>query len=159
MQININEILGFIMLYRQDLFVRLAELNDSELRMYLVYVALAPFKNGPHRKAGVVDATYDAILAGPLKTWSPRKMSETMTSLRAKGFLSKIDNGRLIMVNHYPLYNAKVKEMKLILSLVKPGIPLTEQDISQAKQNMACGLGVDRKNLAQKLTIPHSGVP
>ena len=158
-QIDIEKILGFIMLHRYDLFVRLAELTDAELRMYLVYVALAPFKSGQNRKAGIVDVTYKQLLAGPLRTWSGGSISRTMQTLIEKGFLGRVENSRLIRVNHYPLYQAKVKEMKLILSLMKPGVPLTEQDVLLAKQNMVCGLNVDRKNLAQKLTIPPSGVP
>jgi hypothetical protein len=140
------------MLYREDLFVRLAELNDAEQRLYVVYIALAPFKDTLDRKAGVVDVTYKQLLAQPLKTWSKGKISRTLARLIKKGFLSKIDK-RLILVNHYPLYKAKMKEMKLIFLIMKPGIPLTEQDVLLAKQKPLMELKQASKDLAQKFTI------
>lgn len=146
------------MLHRYDLYVRLAELDDAELRMYLSYVALAPFKDGVDRQAGIVDVTFDALLKTTLKTWSKPKASRVRKSLIGKGWLN-IRDKRLVVVNHYPLYKAKVKDMKLIIQLMKPGTLLTEQDISQMKQNMIRGLTVDRQNLAKKFTIPPSNVP
>lgn len=146
------------MLYREDLFVRLAELTDAEQRLYFVYIALAPFEDGPDRKAGVVDVTYEQLLAVPLKTWSKGKISRTLTPLIEKGFLSKVGK-RLIKVNHYPLYKAKMKEMKLIFLIMKPGIPLTEQDVLLAKQKPLMELKQASKDLAQKFTIPKIDVP
>ena len=70
--INFEKILGFITLFRYDLFVRMADLNDAEVRMYLCYAGLAPFKDSAEREVGVVDITFDQLLAGPLKGFISR---------------------------------------------------------------------------------------
>ena len=150
--INFEKILGFITLFRYDLFVRMAGLNDAEVRMYLCYAGLAPFKDSVDREVGVVDITFDQLLAGPLMTWSSSSASRTRASLIDKGWLTL--RGRLIVVNHYPLYKAKMKDMKRILQQVKPGVALTDESIAQAEQNAQSGLAVDRQKLLEKLTKP-----
>ncbi|MFA6295247.1 MAG: hypothetical protein WC666_02360 [Candidatus Paceibacterota bacterium] len=151
--IDFEKILGFITLFRYDLFVRMAELEDAEMRMYLCYAALAPFKDGASREVGVVDITFDELLAGPLKTWSKSSASRTRASLIRKGWLT-LRGKRLIVVNHYPLYKAKMKDMKRIILQVKPGVALTDKSIAQAEQNTLCGLNVDKQKLLEKLTKP-----
>ena len=150
---------GFFIVHKEDILVRLAPLNDAQFRLHFVNVAQADFKDGPDRKTGTINATFSQMLAGPLQTWSKSKLSRVRKALIDKiGSLVRIGKQK-VMIAHYPLYRAKVKDAGLIFSLIKPKVLLTEQDVLQAKQQRAVEVNQGRANLAKKFTIPPSGVP
>ena len=150
---------GFFIVHKEDVLVRMALLNDAQFRLHFVNVAQADFKDGPDRKAGTINATFSQMLAGPLQTWSKSKLSRVRKYLIEKaGYLVKIGKHK-VMIAHYPLYRAKVKDAELILSLIEPRVLLTEQDVSKLKQQRTTEVNQGRANLAKKFTIPPSSVP
>ena len=150
---------GFFIVHKEDVLVRMAPLNDAQFRLHFVNVAQADFKDGPDRKTGTINATFSQMLAGPLQTWSKSKLSRVRKALIEKiGYLIRVGKQK-VMMTHYPLYRAKVKDAALILSLIEPHVLLTEQDVLKVKQQRAAEVNQGRVNLAKKFTIPPSSVP
>ena len=125
---------GCIKLFRKEI-EREKQLDDPELRLYLLYRRLADWDPRHKETFGTVKLPIRAIKSSclPEKNWSVGKISETTNRLIAKGFLKRLPANR-IAVENYWLYQERVQRAERAFQLIENGVQVTEANIRQLEQ-------------------------
>jgi len=143
---------GFIRLYRKELTVRLKNLTDRELRLFLVFATLAGWDHRNKRTYGIVRKSYREIKAENLSKWSIGKISEVSRKLIGRGFIERIKPAH-IRVNYYWLFRANIDKAEQGYQLVEQGIQPTEQNIREYEQGRNENLKAEKENIVKNMRI------
>lgn len=95
---------SWIRLYRQELTVRLKNLNDQEFRLMIHLASLTDW-DIRHPNFGTLRKTVRDIKDEQLPSWGIGKISRITNNLIEKGFLSRLESSR-ICVKYYWLYRS-----------------------------------------------------
>jgi len=119
---------GCIKLFRKEIETE-KKLTDAEFRLYLLFRRLADWDPRHKDKFGTVCIPIRELRANylPEKSWSTGKVSETINSLVAKGFLAKLPGYRL-RVDKFWFYQGRVQLVEQAFRLIEDGVQITEQN-------------------------------